>query len=184
MLFMKIYRKHRVWQWMFFMINLAYFIDYSWTDHAPVKTFKLDGIKPNPYIPDKIHSPTKTREGKEITRPYSLAYLSRSKAGTKARNKGCWERIICWSDSEISQTIPTIFGNVPAMYRYIHKTKINTKDDKFIAEDSDRFFVSVGQSTVDKIQSLANESDLTVNANYFVPRRMSDNSPQRQFYPL
>ena len=46
----------------------------------------------------------------------------------------------------------------------------NNKNDETIAEDFNRIFVSIGQSTAGKIQSLANECDLTLNANYFVPR--------------
>ena len=50
------------------------------------------------------------------------------------------------------------------------KRTFNSKDDKTIAEDFNRLFVSVGQSTVNNIQFLANECDLTLNAYYFVPR--------------
>ena len=42
---------------------------------------------------------------------------------------------------------------------------------KSVADEFNQFFVSVGQSTVDKITSLANECNLTLNQNYFVPRQ-------------
>ena len=46
-----------------------------------------------------------------------------------------------------------------------------SKSDKAVADEFNQFFVSVGQSTVDKITSLANECNLTLNQNYFVPRQ-------------
>ena len=58
------------------------------------------------------------------------------------------------------------------------KLKLTPRMINLLQKTLTGFFVSVGQSTVDKIRSLADESDLTLNANYFVPRRMSDNSPR------
>lgn len=46
-----------------------------------------------------------------------------------------------------------------------------SKSDKAVADEFNQFFVSVGQSTVDKIASLANECNLTLNQNCFVPRQ-------------
>ena len=49
--------------------------------------------------------------------------------------------------------------------------RIFSKNDKTVADEFNQFFVSVGQSTVDKITSLANECNLTLNQNYFTPRQ-------------
>ena len=49
--------------------------------------------------------------------------------------------------------------------------RIFSKNDKTVADEFNQFFVSVGQSTVDKIPSLANECNLTLNQNYFTPRQ-------------
>ena len=49
--------------------------------------------------------------------------------------------------------------------------RIFSKDDKTVADEFNQFFVSVSESTVDKITSLANECNLTLNQNYFVPRQ-------------
>ena len=46
-----------------------------------------------------------------------------------------------------------------------------SKDSKTVADEFHRFFVSVGQSSVDKILSLANECNITLNRNYFVQRK-------------
>ena len=46
-----------------------------------------------------------------------------------------------------------------------------SKDDKSVADEFNQFFVSVGQSAVDKITSLANECNLTLNESYFTPRQ-------------
>ena len=42
---------------------------------------------------------------------------------------------------------------------------------KSVADEFNRFFVSVGQNSVDKIQSLANECNITLNQNYFIPKQ-------------
>ena len=74
-------------------------------------------------------------------------------------------------------TIPVVphdkcmIRNDPAIYpSKSTKRTFNSKDDKTIAEDFNRVFESVGHSTVNKIQSVVNKSDLTLNANYFMPR--------------
>ena len=48
--------------------------------------------------------------------------------------------------------------------------RIFSKNDKTVADEFNQFFVSVGQSTVDKITPLANECNLTLNQNYFALR--------------
>ena len=45
-----------------------------------------------------------------------------------------------------------------------------SKDDKSVADEFNRYFVSIGQGTVDKITSLANEYNLEHNKSYFSPR--------------
>ena len=49
--------------------------------------------------------------------------------------------------------------------------RIFSKDNKTVADEFNQFFVSVGQSTVDKITSLTNECNLTLNQSYFTPRQ-------------
>ena len=48
--------------------------------------------------------------------------------------------------------------------------QIFSKDNKTVADEFNRFFVSVGQSSVDKIQSLANEDNVTLNQNCCFPK--------------
>ena len=58
--------------------------------------------------------------------------------------------------------------------------RIFSKDNKTVADEFNRFFVSVGQSSIEKIQSLANECNITLNRNYFVPRQY----PSCEQFPL
>ena len=45
------------------------------------------------------------------------------------------------------------------------------RDDKTVADEFNKFFVSVGQNTVNKIKSLANECSFELNENWFTPRQ-------------
>ena len=49
--------------------------------------------------------------------------------------------------------------------------QIFSEDNKTVTDEFNQFFVSVGQSTVDKITSLTNECNLTPNQSYFTPRQ-------------
>jgi len=49
--------------------------------------------------------------------------------------------------------------------------RVFSKNDKTVTDEFNQFLVSVGQSTVDNITSLANECNLTLNQNYFAPRQ-------------
>ena len=46
--------------------------------------------------------------------------------------------------------------------RKSNSQRIFSKDNKTVADEFNRFFVSVGQSSVEKIQSLANECNITI----------------------
>ena len=72
------------------------------------------------------------------------------------------------------QTTPILSGKQFVIASLInpHPSEYSaSRDDKTVADEFNQFFVSVGQSTVDKITSLANECNLTLNKSYFTPRQ-------------
>ena len=80
--------------------------------------------------------------------------------------------------AEQIQRIPNNTNNIWKAIRHCIANKstsqrIFSKDDKTVADEFNQFFVSVGQSTVNKIISLANECNLTLNQNYL----HQDNTP-------
>ena len=144
--------------------------------HAPVKTFKARG-KPNPCVTDNIRGLMKTRDDWR-------------KKAKKTNDPLCWtayryfrqevKREIRITEKEFVaeqiQRNPNNTNNIWKAIRHCIPNKstsqrIFSKDDKTVADEFNQFFVSVGQSTVDKITSLANECNLTLNQSYFTPRQ-------------
>ena len=59
-----------------------------------------------------------------------------------------------------------------------------SKDDRTVANDFNRFFSSVGQVAVDRINSLANECNFDLSASVFDPRRIFPVTDQFNFMHL
>ena len=144
--------------------------------HAPIKTFKVRG-KPNPCITDNIRALMKTRdnwrkEARKRNDPMAWTAYRNLRQEVKREIKIAEREFF----TEQIQRNPSNTNSIWKAIRHIIPKKstsqrIFSKDNKVVADEFNRFFVSVGQSSVDKIQSLANECNITLNRNYFVPRQ-------------
>ena len=144
--------------------------------HAPIKTFKVRG-KPNPCITDNIRALMKTRdnwrkEARKRNDPMAWTAYRNLRQEVKREIKVAEREFF----TEQIQRNPSNTNSIWKAIRHIIPKKstsqrIFSKDNKVVADEFNRFFVSVGQSSVDKIQSLANECNITLNRNYFVPRQ-------------
>ena len=146
--------------------------------HAPVKTFKARG-KPNPCVTDNIRGLIKTRDdwrkkAKKANDPLSWT------AYRYFRQEVKWEIRIAEQEFVAEEILrnPNNTNNIWKAIRHCIPNKstsqrIFSKNGKTVSDEFNQFFVSVGQSTVDKITSLANECNLTLNQNYFAPRQYS-----------
>lgn len=145
-------------------------------EHAPIKTFKVRG-KPNPCVTDNIRALMKTRddwrkEARKRNDPMAWTAYRNLRQEVKREIKIAEREFF----TEQIQRNPGNTNNIWKAIRQIipRKSKsqrIFSKDNKTVADEFNRFFVSVGQSSVEKIQSLANECNITLNRNYFVPRQ-------------
>ena len=145
-------------------------------EHAPIKTFKVRG-KPNPCITDNIRALMKTRdywrkEARKRNDPMAWTAYRNLRQEVKREIKIAEREFF----TELIQRNPGNTNNIWKAIRQIIPRKstsqrIFSKDNKTVADEFNRFFVSVGQSSVEKIQSLANECNITLNRNYFVPRQ-------------
>ena len=152
--------------------------------HAPIKTFKVRG-KPNPCITDNIRALMKTRdywrkEARKSNDPLAWTAYRNLRQEVKREIKIAEREFF----SEQIERNPGNTNNIWKAIRQIIPRKstsqrIFSKDNKTVADEFNRFFVSVGQSSVDKIQTLANECNMTLNRNYFVPRQYP---PCEQFH--
>ena len=144
--------------------------------HAPVKTFKARG-KPNPCVTDNIRGLMKTRDdwrkkAKKTNDPLSWTAYRYFRQEVKREIRIAEQEFV----AEQILRNPNNTNNIWKAIRHCIPNKstsqrIFSKNDKTVADEFNQFFVSVGQSTVDKITSLANECNLTLNQNYFAPRQ-------------
>ena len=143
--------------------------------HAPVKTFNIHG-RPNPCVTNNIRGLMKTRDHWRREAKKTNDWM----AWTAYRN--CRQEIkreIRIAEREFVaeqiQGIPNNPNNIWKAIRHCIPNKSSTrqtysKDGKSVADEFNRYFVSIGQRTVDKITSLANEYNLGHNKSYFSPR--------------
>ena len=144
--------------------------------HAPVKTFKAR-CKPNPCVTDNIRGLMKTRDdwpkkAKKTNDSLSWTAYRYFRQEVKREIRIAEREFV----AEQIQRNPNNTNNIWKAIRQCVPNKSTSqrtfsKSDNTVADDFNQFFVSVGQSTVDKITSLANECNLTLNQNYFVPRQ-------------
>ena len=144
--------------------------------HAPVKTFKAR-CKPNPCVTDNIRGLMKTRDdwrkkAKKTNDPLSWTAYRYFRQEVKREIRIAEREFV----AEQIQRNPNNTNNIWKAIRQCVPNKSTSqrtfsKSVKSVADEFNQFFVSVGQSTVDKITSLANECNLTLNQNYFVPRQ-------------
>ncbi|XP_073228523.1 uncharacterized protein [Porites lutea] len=144
--------------------------------HAPVKTFKAR-CKPNPCVTDNIRGLMKTRDdwrkkAKKTNDPLSWTAYRYFRQEVKREIRIAERDFV----AEQIQRNPNNTNNIWKAIRQCVPNKSTSqrtfsKSVKSVADEFNQFFVSVGQSTVDKITSLANECNLTLNQNYFVPRQ-------------
>ena len=144
--------------------------------HAPIKTFKAR-CKPNPCVTDNIRGLMKTRDdwrkkAKKTNDPLSWTAYRYFRQEVKREIRIAEQEFV----AQQIQRNPNNTNNIWKAIRQCIPCKSTSqrtysKSDKAVADEFNQFFVSVGQSTVDKITSLANECNLTLNQNYFVPRQ-------------
>ena len=143
--------------------------------HAPIRKVRIRG-RLSPYITDEIRELMKSRD-------------RRRKIARKTRNPDAWaayknlrndvkreirsaERAfaadqITSNPNNSSQLCKTIRSFIPKKSASVRSF---SKDDRTVANDFNRFFTSVGQVAVDKINYLANECNFDLSTPTFDPR--------------
>ena len=124
--------------------------------HAPVKTFKAR-CKPNPCVTDNIRGLIKTRDdwrkkAKKTNDPLSWTAYRYFRQEVKREIRIAEREFV----AEQIQRNPNNTNNIWKAIRQCVPNKSTSqrtfsKSDKTVADDLNQFFVSVGQSTVDKI---------------------------------
>ena len=143
--------------------------------HAPIKNVKIRS-RPNPYVTDEIISLMKTRDSwrklaRKTNDPLAWAAYKNFKREVK--------RELRFAEQEY---VELQIRNNPSNTGCIWKTtracipkksasrKAYSKDDKVVADEFNEFFTSIGQTTVGKIKSLAEQSNYDITKPSFVPR--------------
>lgn len=124
-------------------------------DHAPVKTFKLRGNKPNLCITDDIRTIMKTRDywGKEARKtgdPIVWRTYRELRQVVKGEIKNAENEFFADEILKHPNNTNNIWKTIRQFIPTSTKRAFNCKGDRSIAEDFNRFFVSVGRSTVNK----------------------------------
>ena len=143
--------------------------------HAPIKKVKIRG-RPSPYMTDEIREFMKTRDRwRKIARSTSnpdawVTYTNlRNDVKREIRSAECAFAVdqVMSNPNNSSHLWKTIRSFTPKKSASLRSF---TKDDRTVANDFNRFFTSVGQLAVDKINSLANECNFDLSAPAFDPR--------------
>ena len=129
--------------------------------HAPVKTFNVHS-RPNPCVTDNIRGLMRTRdywrrEAKKTNDQMAWTAYRNCRQEIKREIRIAEREFV----AEQIQGIPNNPNNIWKAIRHCIPNKSSTrqtysKDGKSVTDEFNGYFVSIGQSTVDKITSLAN----------------------------
>ena len=144
--------------------------------HAPIKTIKIRG-KPNPCVTDNIRGLMKTRDlwRKKAKKTNDLLAWSAYK-----NFKREVKREIRLAEKElVADQIQSNPNDSNIIWKAIRlcilkkssSKRTFSKDDKTVAEEFNRFFVSVGPTSVDKIKAMANDFKFDLDDESFFPKQ-------------
>ncbi len=130
--------------------------------HAPVKCVKLRG-RPNPCVTEEIRALMRTRDKWRKLARKTNDPLAWSGYKNVKREVRCELRMA--EKEYVASKIQNNPSNIGNLWKIIRRCiprkslsrKIFTKDEKVVANEFNQFFNSVGEKTIDKIKSLAQE---------------------------
>ena len=151
--------------------------------YAPIKEVKI-GSRPNHCVTEEIRALMKTRDYWR-----KLARKTNDPLDNNNNNKLVWagyknfkrevRRELRFAEQEYAETqIRNNSNNMGCIWKtirsFIPKKSVNrksySKEDKLVANKFNEYFTSIGQNTIDKIQSLANECNYDLTQSSFVPK--------------
>lgn len=146
--------------------------------HAPVKTVKLRA-RPNPFIDDNIRGLMRSRDhwqrlARETNDPAMWSgyrnFMLRREAKREIRlvQREFVEQQIRQNPDKTRSIWKTIRSCIPKQPMNV---KSFTKDDQTVANESNKFFSSVGKSMIEKIPLLANKFNYAPAPDTFIPRK-------------
>ena len=143
--------------------------------HAPIKVVKIRS-RPNPCVTAEIRALMKTRDhwrklARKTNDPLAWAGYKNFKREVKRELRLAEQQ---YAETQIRNN-PNNTGCIWKTIRsFIPKKSVNrktySKEDKLVANEFNKFFTSIGQNTIHKIQSLANECNYDLKQASFVPK--------------
>ncbi|XP_068750911.1 uncharacterized protein [Montipora capricornis] len=143
--------------------------------HAPIRKVRIRG-RPSPYITDEIRELMTSRDrwrkiARRSSSPDAWTVYKKLRNDVKREIRSAERAFavhqITNNPNNSSQLWKTIRSFIPKKSASMRSF---SKDDRTVANDFNRFFSSVGQVAVDRINSLANECNFDLSAPAFDPR--------------
>lgn len=143
--------------------------------HAPIKRVKLR-TRPNPFVTDEIKLLMKTRDNwrrqaSKTNHPDAWSSYRDLKREVKQRLRKAEKEYVAKQIKDNPNDSKCLWKIIRSCVpKKTTSAKSFTKEEKVIANDFNQFFCSVGQNTVKKIHSLAEEFNYDLNWSPFLPR--------------
>jgi len=156
--------------------------------HAPIKEVKIRS-RPNPCVTKEIRALMKTRDywrklARKTNDPLAWAGYKNFKREVR-RELRLSERE--YAETKIMKNSNNTGWIWKAIRSFIPKKAVNrksySKEDMTVANEFNKYFTSIGQNTIHKIQSLANECNYDLAQSSFVPK-CYPSSQQFTFRPV